>query len=325
MRYFRRTNCEFRAGIILTEFLGFIKYSICFISFILISSCSDKSQIQKSKFQITDDAGVIVSFDSIPERIISLAPNITEVIFAIGADSLLSGVTDLCDFPPEARHKVKTGSYFSPDYETITSLNPDLVIMNVENVSNPTYQALKNLGLKIFVSNAKNISGIKKMFSEFGKITGKETEADSLLMRFEYDINQINSVSDKTSSEPVLVLISVNPLMTTNGRTFINEILDLAGITNIYKDQVLDYPNINYEDVIIRNPGFILFPTDTSDTERTQKSIDEIKRQLNKTNAVKNDRIILIDENIMFRPGPRVPDAAKILRDKFIMIRNKKL
>ncbi|HMS33578.1 MAG TPA: helical backbone metal receptor [Ignavibacteria bacterium] len=265
-----------------------------------------------------------VSFDSLPKRIISLAPNITEVIFAIGADSLLAGVTDLCDFPPEAKHKVKTGSYFSPDYETISSLNPDLIIMNVENVSNPTYQALKNLGLKIFVSNAKNISGIKKMFSEFGKITGKENEADSLLMRFENDINQINSTGDKISSEPVLVLISVNPLMTTNGSTFINEILDLAGITNLYKDQILDYPNINYEDVIVRNPDFILFPTDTSDTERTQKFSDEIKRQLKKTNAVKNERIILIDENIMFRPGPRVPDAAKILRDNFIKIRNKK-
>lgn len=323
MRKLQIINCRLQINRSFPFYIFVLFCSFILLSVTLISSCKNKSQFQNSKFQITDDAGVVVSFYSSPERIISLAPNITEVIFAIGADSLLAGVTDLCNFPPEAKKKTKTGSYFSPDYETITSLNPDLIIMNVENVSNPTYQALKNLGLNIFVSNAKNISGIKKMISELGKITRKEIAADSVLMRFDNELNLINSLNDKKSSEAALVLISVNPLMTTNGRTFINEILDLAGITNIYKDEILDYPNINYEDAIIRNPDYIIFPTDTSDTERTKKFTDEIKRQLDKTNAVRNDRIILIDENIMFRPGPRVPGAAKMLTDKFIKARDK--
>ncbi|MEO8210739.1 MAG: helical backbone metal receptor, partial [bacterium] len=127
---------------------------ISFLSFALVlsfHSCTRQSQISNpppvpasqsggraGKFQITDDAGIEVTFDSLPKRIISLAPNITEALFEITADSLVVGVTDLCDYPAAAKTKTKTGSYLSPDYEVMTLLNPDLIIMNVENISNPT-------------------------------------------------------------------------------------------------------------------------------------------------------------------------------------------
>jgi iron complex transport system substrate-binding protein len=293
----------------------FVKLTLLFSS-IVISSCTNKSQIQNPKFQIRDDAGIEVSFDSNPERIISLAPNITETIFAIGAENMLAGVTDLCDYPPEAKKKTKTGSYFNPDYEVMTSINPDLIIMNVESISNPTYQALKNMGMKIFVSNAKDIKGIEKMIMDFGKITGREIAADTIVRNLRTGMEQLVK-KDTAYSKPVLILISVNPLMTTNGRTFINDILNLNHISNIYRDEYLDYPNISFEDIISKNPDFIIFPADTSDVQKNSKFIDEIKRQLKNTEAVKNDRIILIDENIMFRPGPRVLEAASVLRDKF--------
>ena len=293
----------------------FVKLTLLF-SYIVISSCTNKSQIQNPKFQIRDDAGIEVSFDSNPERIISLAPNITETIFAIGAENMLAGVTDLCDYPPEAKKKTKTGSYFNPDYEVMTSINPDLIIMNVESISNPTYQALKNMGMKIFVSNAKDIKGIEKMIMDFGKITGREIAADTIVRNLRTGMEQLVN-RDTAYSKPVLILISVNPLMTTNGRTFINDILNLNHISNIYRDEYLDYPNISFEDIISKNPDFIIFPADTSDVQKNSKFIDEIKRQLKNTEAVKNDRIILIDENIMFRPGPRVLEAASVLRDKF--------
>jgi len=297
-------------------FYRYLSITVIFFSTIFISSCSKNSQIPNPKSQIKDDAGIEISFDSVPKRIISLAPNITETIFAIGSDTFLVGVTDLCDYPPEAKMKKKTGNYFNPDYEVITSLMPDLIIMNVENVSNPTYQALKNMGMKIFVSNAKDIKGIEKMIMDFGKITGKETAAENLVRNMRNEMELLKN-KDVAVRDTVLILISVNPLMTTNGRTFINDILDLNHITNIYRDESLDYPNISYEDVISKNPDIIIFPTDTSDAQKNRKFTDEIKRQLENTNAVKNDRIILIDENIMFRPGPRVVKAAGLLRNKF--------
>ncbi len=309
MKEFRITNYRLPIA-------NYFEILILLFSCLVVSSCTNKSQIPNPKFQIRDDAGIEVSFDSNPERIISLAPNITETIFAIGADPLLKGVTDLCDYPPEAKRKTKTGNYFNPDYEVITSLNPDLIIMNVENTSNPTYQALKNMGLKIFVSNAKDIKGIEKMIMDFGKITGRETAADTIVLNLKTGMEQFIK-KDPAYSKPVLILISVNPLMTTNGRTFINDILNLNHISNVYRDEYIDYPNISFEDVVSKNPDSIIFPADTSDVQKNTKLVDEIKRQLKNTNAVKNDRIILIDENIMFRPGPRVLEAAGVLRNKF--------
>jgi len=302
------------------------QYNLVLISFLILtfifSSCNTKSQISekqsesklKNSFTIKDDIGVEIKFDSIPKKIISLAPNITEVLFAIGAESVVSGVTDLCDFPPEAKLKTKTGNYLSPDYETITSLNPDLVIMYVENSSQPTYQALKNMGLKIFVSNAKNINGVFEMIKDFGVITGREgianKIADSLsLIRDNYVIANKDTIS-------TLLIISVNPLMTANKNTFVNEISELAGFQNIYKNESIDYPMISYEDVNFKNPEFIILPTDTTNEQNYTKFVNELNGKLNNLSAVKGKKIILIDDNVMFRPGPRVLEGVYLLKNK---------
>lgn len=298
------------------------RFLLVLLSLILIQfySCSEKSKIQNPRSTILDDAGIEVSLDSIPKRIISLAPNITEALFAIGADSQLVGVTDFCDFPPEAKTKTKTGSYLSPDYETIASLKPDLIIINVENVSNPTYQALKNLGLKLYLSNAKNLDGIMKMIKNFGEITGRKNSSDSVIKALNNERNKLLQIHSDTLNS--LILISINPLMTTNGKTFINEILKFSGIKNVYLDEDIDYPSVSFEDAVKKNPANIIFPTDTNDINKSQKFIDEIKRQLKNTDAVKNNRIILVDENIMYRPGPRIFDAAKNLRKKTYSMNN---
>ncbi len=285
-----------------------------FIIAFSLQACSIKQENSSAKFRIIDDAGVEVSFDNYSKRIISLAPNITECLFAIGADSLIAGVTDLCDYPPEAKKKPRTGTYFNPNYEVIASLQPDLIIINVENSSNPTYQALKNMGLKLFVSNAKNVKDLFKTISDFGKITGKKDSSDKLNTLLEkkwHDLMSTDSVTKKA-----LILISINPLMTTNGKTFVSEIAELSGFRNIYSAQSLDYPNISYEDVIKKNPEYIIFPTDTNDVDRSNKYTDEITRQLLNTQAVKEKKIILVDENIMFRPGPRIFDAGELIKKK---------
>ncbi|MEO8665352.1 MAG: helical backbone metal receptor [Ignavibacteria bacterium] len=289
---------------------------IFLLSPLVLYSCSGKSQIQNPKFQIRDDAGVEITFDSIPKRIISLAPNITETLFAIDADPQVVGVTDLCDFPPEVNNKTKTGSYISPNYEVMVSLNPDLIIMNVENTSNPTYQALKNMNMKVYVSNAKDIEGIYKMISDFGKMTGKKSEADSLDKYLHTE--EMKYATKKNYRAKSLILISVNPLMTTNGKTFINDIIEMAPLMNMYGGEALDYPNVSYEDVIKKDPDIIVFPTDTNDVAKSVKFTDEIKRQLINTSAVKNNKIILVDENIMYRPGPRVFEAVRIVNDKYM-------
>lgn len=282
---------------------------------VILFSCKEQHTFRSDEFKIRDDAGIEVRFDSIPKRIISLAPNITETLYSIGADSLIVGVSQFCDYPPEAKLKQSTGSYLSPDYETMASLSPDLIILNVANSSNPIYQALKNMNIKLFISNAENTNDIYKMINDLGRITNRQKQADSLIVYMKAQKKILVDGMD-TTGRSAFVLVSVNPLMTTNGKTFINDILQLNGLRNIYAEQQLDYPNINYEDVISRDPELIIFPTDTNDVIRSQKFIDEIRRQLHSTRAVKDSNIILVDQNLMFRPGPRVTVAVEILNEK---------
>lgn len=154
------------------------------------------------------------------------------------------------------------------------------------------------------------------MIKNLGEITGRKYYSDSVVDAMKQE--RTNLLQTKTNDTiNALILISINPLMTTNGTTFINDILKLSNVNNIYSDQTIEYPSINFEDVISKNPSYIIFPTDTSDVTKSQKFIDEIKRQLQNTDAVKRDRIILVDENIMYRPGPRIFEAVKIFEKKF--------
>ena len=290
--------------------------------FLLFTSCkksSDNTETggadNKAGFTLKDDTGNKISFDSHPERIISLAPNITEALFAIGADSMIAGVTDLCDYPPEAKNKTKTGSYLTPDYETIVSLNPDLIIMYADNESQPVYQALKNLNLKIFVSNPVNTNDIIKMITNLGKITGKELTANETAQKLVNERQKIFE-SNKGKGETCLIIVSVNPLMTAGGKTFIHEIAELSGFDNLYKDESQEYPLISYEDVTFRNPAYIILPCDTAETAVNEKFIQELTGKLNSVSAVKENRLITVDGNVIYRPGPRFLEGVKIIRDK---------
>lgn len=302
-------------------------FYILFSLFTLILNSCNKDTPQKNfdanektGFKVKDDIGIEVNLDRHPERIVSLAPNVTEALFAVGADSLIAGVTDFCNYPESAKLKPKTGSYLSPDYEKITSLNPDLIIINVESSSNPTYQALKNLNLKLFVSNAKTFTGILKMIRDFGKITGKEFKAeiicDSLSKLKEYYISQNINLKRKKS----LILVSVNPLMSANGKTFISEIADYSGVENIYKDEEIEYPSISYEDIFIKGPELIILPADTTDEKKLSMYMNELRIKLMTSPAVKSNRILTVDQDIMYRPGPRIFDGVNIIRNKLAII-----
>jgi iron complex transport system substrate-binding protein len=293
------------------------KTAIFFIGFFLIlfSSCDSDSNFD-SDIYIKDDAGNIFSKDSVPKRIISLAPNITETIFELKADDLLVGVTDYCDYPPEVKKKEKVGSLLDPNIEKITALNPDLIFMTTEGNSKYTYLSLKSNGFKVYVTNPNEINGICRMIKNMGVILGKkdigmQVEERILDMQKYYTIQKDNS-----KAISCFMIVSLNPLISVNKFTYINELLNLAGFNNIYSDELLEYPNINYEDVIIKNPDCIFFLCDTTKSDYVNETYLEIRSRLSVVNASKNNRIYGIDENIISRPGPRVMEGIKILKSK---------
>lgn len=288
---------------------------------IFFSSCTKKEEkISQSttvaKFSIKDDLGIEVSFDGVPKRIISMAPNITEGLYAIGAQDYIVGVTEFCDYPPEAKLKTKVGGYDNANYEMVAALKPDVVLITVESINRPMYQALQNLGIKMFVLNAKNVDGVAMMMNTLGKLTGKEKEAQTISSKIKSERDSINKGSGSDTQNKCLVIVGTNPIMTASKTSFINEIMLLSGLNNIYADSPMDYPTISYEDITVKNPAYILLPYDTTKTDKLKVELDEIRKQLSSTEAVRKNNFIIVDNNVVFRPGPRVIDAVRIIRSK---------
>ncbi|MCX6164107.1 MAG: helical backbone metal receptor [Ignavibacteriae bacterium] len=287
------------------------------LSFLLIifTPCDSDSDFSSDAF-IKDDAGNIFSKDSIPKKIISLAPNITETVFELKADNLLVGVTDYCDYPPDAKKKEKVGSLLDPNIERITSLNPDLIFMTTEGNSKYTYLSLKSNGFKVYVANPNDVNGICRMIQNIGLILGKKDIGRQISEKI-VDTKKYYSIqNDSSKLLSCFMIVSLNPLITVNKFTYISELLNLSGFKNIYADEFIEYPNVNYEDVLVKNPDCIFFLCDTTKNTFVLETYLEIKNRLNVVNACKNNRIYGVDENIISRPGPRVMDGVKTLHSK---------
>lgn len=293
------------------------KTVILIFSFLLLifTSCDSDSGLNSDTY-IKDDAGNIFSKDSVPKRIISLAPNITETIFELKADNLLVGVTDYCDYPPDAKKKEKVGSMLDPNIEKITSLNPDLIFMTTEGNSKYTYLSLKSNGFKVYVANPNDINGICRMILNIGIILSKKDIGRQISEKIDDTKKYYSIQNDSSKMLSCFMIVSLNPLITVNKFTYINELLHLSGFKNIYSDEFIEYPNVNYEDVLIKNPDCIFFLCDTSKSDFVNETYSEIKNRLTVVNACKNNRVYGIDENIISRPGPRVMDGVKTLQSK---------
>ena len=277
----------------------------------MLAGCRSEKIVSNSTLSIKDDIGVDLKFDIRPKRIISLAPNVTEALYSIGADSLLVGVTDFCDYPTDAKLKKSVGNYLSPDFETIISLKPDLVIMYITNSSGIAYKTLTDNHLKVFASNPQDIAGIKKMITDFGYLTNRKIFADSIIALIDAEILLDDNISNRDSA---FIVISVNPLMTAGGKTFVSQLVEKAGFINIFDKLLIEYPVISAEELLKHRPSVMIFPTDTTDLKKANESISELRRSAG--TAVDIARLIFVDDDIMFRPGPRIIDAIRVLRKK---------
>jgi iron complex transport system substrate-binding protein len=292
-----------------------MKNILILIIIIFIQGCGVKKAPEgKAILKIKDDSGAEITFEKYPERIISLAPNITETIYALHADSRLAGVTKYCNYPPEAQQKKIIGGMIDPDIEIITSLKPDLIIETTEGNSKASYQALVNAGFKVFMLNPQDINGITRMIKSIGEITNTMPRANELSdsitnAKIIFENNLKNS---KPAS--VLVLLSINPLITCNSTTYINQVVELSGFENIYKNEPLPYPNISIEDVNLKNPGYIIITSDIADAGGNY--LNFLKRNFSGTKAVLNGNIIVANADLLSRPGPRIIQAVNDLINK---------
>ncbi|MBI5952074.1 MAG: cobalamin-binding protein [Chloroflexi bacterium] len=284
-----------------------------------ISSPQETEAPTAEEIKFTDALGNEVVLTETPQRIVSLAPSITEILFAVGAGGQVVGRTDYCDYPEEVKDLPSIGGFSaeSISLETIISLEPDLVI------GGSVYQAevikaLQEAGIKAFVSQPANLAEIKDSLGLIGKITGHEDEAKAAADEMQARIDAVTkTVSTVPADQRPTVFYEVwhEPLMSANGRTVVGELIDLAGGVNIFADLPDEYPTVSVEQIVEVDPQFIIGPSSHGD-QMTAEVIGS-REGWGNLSAVKNEAIYIVDANIVSHSSPRIvialEDFAKIL------------
>jgi len=244
----------------------------------------------------------------IPKRVVSLVPSITEIIFALGREDYLKGNTIYCDYPAAAKRIYKVGDFSNPSLEKIVGLKPEIVFATMPE-QKITIERLEELDIKVFISQPKTITDLLREIRAIGKVLGVKSRGDSLANTLE---NELNQIKPKLTGALIYLEISSTPLMTVGNGSFITDLINRAGGKNIFDDLIQEYPVIDQEQVIKRNPKiiFILHPL----TKR-----QEVKKRIGweKIKAVQNDRIYDdINPDLLFRPGPRIIEGIRTLAQK---------
>ncbi len=279
---------------------------ILFLFLLLFYSCGTKTNVEIKTIQ--DDLGKSFRFSEIPQRVVSLAPSITESLYFIHADKFLVGVTKYCDYPQDAKSKTIVGGMLDPNLEIIAKLNPDLILLTIEGNSQVTYKSLVDLGYNVFVLNPRSVDGVASTLDKLNQIF--RTDVNSTITNaFKDDINKYSVKSEKKTYAGFL---SVKPLISFNETTFLNDVFLKSGFRNSYAEEKLDYPSIMEEDLFLKDPYYLFVFSDT--TAQSRKLItSEVELKFGKLKSVSQKRFFVLDENIFTRPGPRIINALKYL------------
>jgi len=266
---------------------------------LVLTACSPVEQTPVD--YVFDDLGRLVAINGTPQRIISLAPSNTEILFALGLGDKVVGVTDYCDYPPEALEKEKVGGYATPDIEKIVALNPDLILV-AYGTPMEVINTLVGLGLTVFGIKTTDLDDLLNDIRRVGEITDKEIEAQALTSEMASKIETIADATSELEQRPrVFYIVWHDPLWTAGSGTFIHELIEKGGGVNICQN-ITGYATINLEEVIARDPEIII-------TSEWSYDWAINATELASTNASQTGRIYTLDDDLVQRPGPRLVEG----------------
>lgn len=285
---------------------------LAFLAF--LSGCSGQGGSQTKQptpdkgfpVTVTDDLGRQVKIEAEPQRIISLSPSNTEILFALGLDKRIVGVTTFCNYPPEAQDKEKVGGFSDPSIEKIVSLKPDLVVAG--DLHAKIADELQKLSIPVIVVSPKSIEGTLESIEMVGKATGCATEARQVAQSIRSKMDEVKAKVQQTKDRPrVYYEVWYNPLVTAGPKTVINDLISLCGGINIADDAATAWPQYSEEMVIAKNPDVIIHSYGHGDLQAA--NLYDRPGGWRQINAVRQGHIYTVNADIVNRPGPRLVQA----------------
>lgn len=280
------------------------------------STAASAAGAQKTNYTVKDSTGLSVTFEKAPERIVSLLPSDTEILFDLGLNDKIQAVSEFDNYPAEAKSKTHLSTGEKLNLEQLIALKPDVVFMAKMGQTKEQVQKLTDAGVKVVVTDAQNIDGISEVIKLVGEVTGTETKADEIVTAMQKKLSDIKAKVPK--GEQKAVYFEVSPLeygLWTSGKnTFMDEIAAMLNLKNAFADTD-GWAEISEEQVISRNPDYIVT---TSGTEYgVNGPVKEIlsRKGWDTIAAVKNQKVFQADSDMLTRTSPRLADGVQQLYD----------
>jgi cobalamin transport system substrate-binding protein len=282
-------------------------FAIIALAGLVCSACVSKTAAPAGTRPFIDEIGRTILVRPDPQRIVSLAPSITETLFALGLGDRIVGVTSYCDYPPEATAKEKVGDTQRPSIERIIALKTDLVIASTASQLQQFVHNLEDVGTPVYVSDPRGMEGVLESIVKIGELTGTQRRAHDVTTELQGRLEKVQSRLSGTERPRVLCILASNPLITIGGKSFVTDLINRAGGRSISEDLTGDYPQYSLETAVAKRPEVILLETGEAD----------LPPRLKETPAGRSGRVFHIDENLLLRPGPRIVEGLEEMARKF--------
>jgi len=279
------------------------KYKTWALFLLLLSSVS-----AMATRRVHDELGREVTVPDSPQRIVCLAPSITDIVFKLGAGARVAGITDYTKYPPEALTKPSVGGVINPSLEKLASLQPDLVLAIADLNSFDLVRSIQGLGFPVFTIQPHGIAGIYHSVQSVGEAINERDRASALVKSLRVREDAVRRHVAGKKSPSLFFLLWPDPLMSAGKGAFINELIKIAGGSSITSDVENEWPRISLETVVARQPQYLLVVKGTAIDLANLRS----RSGWNSLEALKHGRILYVDERINF-PSPLAFDALEDL------------
>lgn len=272
----------------------------------LISACTPHGTASNAvTHEITDDAGRRVGIPAKVDRVVSLAPNLTEIVFAVGAGNRLVGRTSYCDYPAEAKAVAEVGDTLHPSLERIIALKPQVVLVSTASQLEVFTQQLNSQNIAVFVTDPHDLEGVFHSIEQIGEIVGEKDAANLLVQKLRERVSAVEQAVQQKPPVKVFYQVSGEPLYTAGHDSFVTDLMRRAGAASVTADVPGAWPKYSNESALAARPEAIILPTGGS----MGAANANVAEALQKSPAVLQGRVYKINDDHLARPGPRSIDG----------------
>ena len=254
----------------------------------------------------TDATGREVKLKQIPQKVISLAPNITEMIYLIGAEEKLAARSQACDYPPEVYEVEEISTYPAIDREQLQAVGADMLLATNEIFGGDAISSIEEVGLPVYLQAYDSISMVFDAMRTLGKMLETETQANAVADSMQAILEKIVEMTAPEIKYGTAIIVSSDPLIVVGGSGFLNEMIQKAGGKNALADLGDAYAKATVESILAAQPEFLILP---SKSDQAYADLISLYPALINIPAEKNKQVYIVDPDLFYRPGPRMLDG----------------